>query len=620
MLQRTCRKCGNRHAPPTGKKCPFRHQADELEEAFRDENTNPVLTAINQQLKEMREQVSELKQQIAVDKRQGKQPGSLDNQSTENDMIDACSGQAQLQNEHGLINGEENAGATDILRRNAATGASVVEHGVSEGHQNTADSNGVIDHNSNENSNVGGARRHSIARQVHFSGQREQFDNNAHRLAEDNFETDLNGGIVQHGMVPNGRSRQQFNQGIAVVRQGNEIAANHGGARPKSTYVQRPASPVRAPFVLPHEVRNQRIDNHCSGIHDRQQVPVHVGEVSGQYQGLQDYGVDPTSIVGVASNQRQASARDDVQIGAYYDYHQAGAPAASVQDYGGFSAHPNGSMSRSGATSQNGQYLPGGFLAHPSRPVSQGAGVPQDGHCLPTVNALRNNQHISDCVSQRLADFGLEDQNVDNNMEHYRKQRGKKSGLQRTVEDQVVNEIDWPHLYIYRGQDRKPTHYGELTLAEFVFGFLSMVDNPRNEFDRPLMLSILKDMMLDTTQYGWYQIRNYYRILASGIEMARYSWSDSLQISSIRSQYAQRQLVQNYNRPNYKQNTSSPNNTNIKVCVPFQTDECSLQDGHDGYLHICAYCYTSTGMVFRHKEKDCRRKLFSPKNGAKGGL
>ena len=57
MLQRTCCKCGNRHAPPTEKKCPFRHQADKLEEAFMDENTNPMLTAINQQLKEMREQV-----------------------------------------------------------------------------------------------------------------------------------------------------------------------------------------------------------------------------------------------------------------------------------------------------------------------------------------------------------------------------------------------------------------------------------------------------------------------------------------------------------------------------------------------------------------------------------
>ena len=47
-----------------------------------------------------------------------------------------------------------------------------------------------------------------------------------------------------------------------------------------------------------------------------------------------------------------------------------------------------------------------------------------------------------------------------------------------------------PVEYIYRGQDRQPTTFGELTLAEFVYGFISMIDNPRNLFDKELMLSV----------------------------------------------------------------------------------------------------------------------------------
>ena len=278
-----------------------------------------------------------------------------------------------------------------------------------------------------------------------------------------------------------------------------------------------------------------------------------------------------------------------LQNGPMQDHCQDGSPDTYMQNYSGPFAQANGDV------------------------------VFRDGG-LPTASEIRNNRQISDCVSQRLAELGLEEERLENNTELYRKQRGKKSGLQRTVEDQVVNEIDWPHLYIYRGQDKKPVHYADLTLAEFVFGYLSMVDNPRNDLDRPLMLSILRDMMLDTTQYGWYQVRNYYRILASGIEMARYSWSDSMQISSIRAQYAQRPNFQNQSRNSVRQNSSGQNNGIVKVCNSYQTDDCSLQDGHDGYLHVCAYCYNSTGMVFRHREKDCRRKLFSPKNGSKGGL
>ena len=85
------------------------------------------------------------------------------------------------------------------------------------------------------------------------------------------------------------------------------------------------------------------------------------------------------------------------------------------------------------------------------------------------------------------------------------KRRGRRSRLSRTVEGQV--HIDWPHFYVYRGADREPTQFMELTLAEFTFGYLAMIDNPRSSsFTCTIMLEILKDMMLDSTLYGWYQM------------------------------------------------------------------------------------------------------------------
>ena len=192
------------------------------------------------------------------------------------------------------------------------------------------------------------------------------------------------------------------------------------------------------------------------------------------------------------------------------------------------------------------------------------------------------------------------------------KKKGKKSGVSRTVEDQVLREIDWPHLYVYRGQDRKPATYNDLTLAEFIFGYISMIDNPRNMLDKELMLQTLRNMMLDTTQYGWVQVRNFYCILASGIEMARYDWADSGEIAALRSQYAQRPNVQIQNKPANRQ----PGSGNVvKLCNQYQTDDCAYQDTHEGFMHICAYCYNVTGMYFKHKLKDCRGRILSQKTG-----
>ena len=128
----------------------------------------------------------------------------------------------------------------------------------------------------------------------------------------------------------------------------------------------------------------------------------------------------------------------------------------------------------------------------------------------------------------------------------------------------------------------------ELTLAEFTFGYLAMIDNPRSGFNPTIMLEILKDMMLDTTLYGWSQIRNFYKVLASGIEMARYTWSDRPQIASIRSQYAQRPVFSGQSKQSKQYGQS---NSNIKICIPFQRDECAARGDHDGLTHACQYCY-----------------------------
>ena len=50
--------------------------------------------------------------------------------------------------------------------------------------------------------------------------------------------------------------------------------------------------------------------------------------------------------------------------------------------------------------------------------------------------------------------------------------KDKKLGHARTVDDIIVSEIDWPHYHVYRGNERRPAKYAEVTVQEFVFGYL----------------------------------------------------------------------------------------------------------------------------------------------------
>ena len=291
------------------------------------------------------------------------------------------------------------------------------------------------------------------------------------------------------------------------------------------------------------------------------------------------------------------------------------------QKYSRDSVDRNQCRSRGGEFHVHGESRDRNSLQH-QRHISRGNLCGDRNHTdFPGLSNLRNDPFISGQVNRRFGELGLEEDFDESDFETFKKNRkGKKSGLSRTIEDQVVREIDWPHLYIYRGYDRRPTHFNELTIAEFVHGYISMVDNPRNNFNIPVMMKILKDMMADTAQYSWLQVRNIYRVLASGIEMARYNWDDSTQVAALRAQYAQRPTfhqTQQPTRPPTRVTSLQPPSQGI--CMPYQQLLCSEADSHQGLKHVCSYCLSTTGLYFSHPEKECRRKYYQSKNEQRGG-
>ena len=93
-----------------------------------------------------------------------------------------------------------------------------------------------------------------------------------------------------------------------------------------------------------------------------------------------------------------------------------------------------------------------------------------------------------------LKDFGLDDdgtpaEDIPTGGKNIHSSR--KSGRTRTTEDLIVRYVHWPHFGIYKGPSRKPAAYDDLSMPEFVAGYVNCLlrhntdDNNKDHMLRP---------------------------------------------------------------------------------------------------------------------------------------
>ena len=237
-----------------------------------------------------------------------------------------------------------------------------------------------------------------------------------------------------------------------------------------------------------------------------------------------------------------------------------------------------------------------------------------------TPSSLRADEDLMVRVARRLRELGDDEQDDSAHgatAAPLTTKKGKRSGQVRTVEDIVIREVDWPHLNVYRGAARRPVKYGDMTVTEFVYGYLQMIHNPRNRFDKDVMMGILRNIMEDALTYPWDNVRNFYRVLSSMVEMDRVQWTDTEQISTLRYHYAHR--PSNMYRAQQATPSGRQNGESIKTCAAYQRGECTETGDHAGLLHACVFCARVKQTAYPHAEKDCRRKKFMQSKNANGG-
>ena len=190
------------------------------------------------------------------------------------------------------------------------------------------------------------------------------------------------------------------------------------------------------------------------------------------------------------------------------------------------------------------------------------------------------------------------------------RRRGKKSGRASTSDDIVTKDVDWPHFYVYRGRDCRPSKYEELSVEEFAFGYIeSSTAKQVSQEHKATLLSHMSNLMQDAMNYSRPAARNFHGILLNQMEMGRLTWDDHVEIESLRRNYAHRDL-----EAVATSTTNKPKTTQRTVyCVAYQKGTCShTEDDHlsprGNVKHVCAFCLKARGREYPHPENECRGK------------
>ena len=233
-----------------------------------------------------------------------------------------------------------------------------------------------------------------------------------------------------------------------------------------------------------------------------------------------------------------------------------------------------------------------------------------------SLKELQEDASLQDKVRQRtneIMDSESESSSDEEEPKAKKKKKKKKkkgkSGQDRTANDKIKCDVDWPHFYVYKGPQRSSAKYKDLTLSEFVYGFTCQLkDGKYTDKVRQIMLTHLNELMADTSEYGFEGPKTFHAIILREIEHGRLSWTDRDAIQRLRVQYSQKTLK------NQGHGTTSEEPRTI--CPYYSKGYCRETKAHKNDVgvilhHICQYCYKE-GLYRKHSSSKCMSR---PKNG-----
>ncbi|MCP4263105.1 MAG: hypothetical protein GY774_37185, partial [Planctomycetes bacterium] len=146
----------------------------------------------------------------------------------------------------------------------------------------------------------------------------------------------------------------------------------------------------------------------------------------------------------------------------------------------------------------------------------------------------------------------------------------KKSGRDLTVETCSGHPIPWPHFYVFNTDVMRGAHYDDLTLGEWVYGFLKQTEDPKWKSQKGYMLKYIGEFMDDVKDRpnDWEYLRNMHGKILTMMEGGSLEWKNKRAIRRLRTRH-----VYNIAHLKDKHTTSYAGNTadlNLVPCAAYQ--------------------------------------------------
>ena len=216
---------------------------------------------------------------------------------------------------------------------------------------------------------------------------------------------------------------------------------------------------------------------------------------------------------------------------------------------------------------------------------------------FPTLSQMRMSNVVQKKIDEKISSLART-QNLQGN-DQGQKIKSKRGGA---VDVLVSHKVAWPHEQILGGSTKQRISYDQLSLTQFVQGFIKNVLEEENQNYKDSMLQYLADLMEDATDFSWASAKASHAVLLCEMERGALKWSDTPRIDRIRRAHAQKHT---------SHRTNWVKNQDVKkpwFCKAFQTNACRFQKDHEVngkiHRHICSYCL-SQGRIMNHSEKEC---------------
>ena len=171
-------------------------------------------------------------------------------------------------------------------------------------------------------------------------------------------------------------------------------------------------------------------------------------------------------------------------------------------------------------------------------------------------------------------------------------------------------EVPWPQNHILSGTSKSRVSYDNLSMAQWIAGFCTIIKEESNVQTKNNMLSYVSDLMEDCHDFGWQSAKGAHAVVLCHMEENRVNWEETNKLDRLRRVHAQRN--QNHSLSVGKKFKSKDKGI---PCRFYQKGTCGQKTEHENggqlYLHVCEHCFAK-GRSHPHSGKDCRQKI--PKN------